>query len=258
MITSRKNSHLKIIRQLRRSKGDQALLEGPHLIADAIDTGCELQSLLATPEFLASAAGRKLQIRLPFRPLEIDPGLLAEVTDSDSPRGIVAIAHLPRGVPDDLSLVKNGIFVYSEGLQDPGNLGALARVSEASGAAALCLSPGSVYPNHPRALRASAGSLLRLPVALSCTPATLSARLANLSPQWVALSSHGGHDLFEAPLDGSLVLALGTEGRGLSAEARDHADLSVTIPLRSPVESLNAAVAAAVVLFEIGRRRRRS
>ena len=221
-----------------------------------MDIGRELQSLLATREFLESAAGRRLQARLPYRPLEIEPHLLSEVTDSDSPRGIVAVARLPRIGAADLPLTEDGIFVYVEGLQDPGNLGALARVAEASGAAALCLNKGAVHPNHPRALRASAGSLLRLPVAVTCSPGTVAARLEPFSPRWIALSSHDGLNLFDVPLEGCVILALGTEGRGLSPEVRRRADVAVTIPLRAPVESLNAAVAAAVTLFELQRRRR--
>lgn len=258
MITSRKNSHLKTIRRLRRSKGGRALLEGPHLIAEAVAAGCEISSVLASREFLESADGRRLLPQLPRQPLEIAPHLLAEVTDSDSPRGIVAVARLIHSDTAVLPLTANGIYVYAEGLQDPGNLGALARVAEAGGATALCLSPRSVAPSHPRALRASAGSLLRLPLAVACSLEALAERLAPLAPQWVALAPRGGRDLFATPLEGAIVLALGSEGRGLAPDWRQRATLELTIPLRSPVESLNVTAAAAVTLFELRRRRRRS
>ena len=254
MITSRKNSHLKTIRRLRRSKGDGALLEGPHLIREALAANRVLSSVLATPEFLGSASGRRLMPDLPMRPLAVDGRLLAEVTDSDSPRGIVAVARIRHPRPVDLPQVEDGTYVYAEGLQDPGNLGALARAAEGSGATALCLSPESVHPNHPRALRASAGSLLRLPVAVG--PASARAgRLEPLRPTWTALVPAGGRDIFQATLEGCVVLALGAEGSGLTPELRRRADLELTIPLASPVESLNAAVAAAVALFELRRRR---
>ena len=254
MITSRKNSLLKTIRRLRRSKGEGALLEGPHLIADAVAAGHDLGFVLATPEFLGSPPGHRLVPRLPARPREVDGRLLAEVTDSDSPRGIVAVARLPRPQAAELPCIESGTYVYAEGLQDPGNLGALVRTAEASGAAAVCLSPGSTNPNHPRALRASAGSLLRLPVAI-CSAETLAERLGPLAPTWAALVPREGRGLFEAPLAGCVVLALGAEGSGLTPELRRHADLELTIPLAPPVESLNATVAAAVALFELRRRR---
>ncbi|HEY2739272.1 MAG TPA: TrmH family RNA methyltransferase, partial [Thermoanaerobaculia bacterium] len=132
---------------------------------------------------------------------------------------------------------------------------ALARVAEAAGAAGLALSAGTAHPNHPRALRASAGSLLRLPVAVNADPDALSRHLAALQPRWAALVPRDGVDLYHAPLDGTLILAVGAEGPGLSAALTARAALRLTIPMEPPVESLNATVAAALVLFEARRRR---
>jgi TrmH family RNA methyltransferase len=130
-------------------------------------------------------------------------------------------------------------------------------VAEAAGAAALVLSPGSAHPNQARALRASAGSLLRLPVGVAVPPAALAARLAEggAPAAWAALAPRGGRDLWRTPFEGTLVVAVGAEGPGLSPEVASRAAVVVTIPVAAPVESLNAAVAAALVLFEIRRRR---
>jgi TrmH family RNA methyltransferase len=259
VITSRQNQRVKDIRRLRRSKGDHALLEGPHLVADALAAGLRLDEILATPAFLASAEGRRLA-RLPgdwtVEPLEVDPGVLAELTDADSPRGVLAVASLPRTGVQDLPIdVRGGRpYLYLDGLQDPGNLGALARVAEAAGAAGLALSPGCVHPNHPRALRASAGSLLRLPVAVNAEPDALTRRLAAAHPRWTALVPRDGEDLYGANLAGTLVLAVGAEGPGLSPPLLARATLRLTIPMEPQVESLNATVAAALVLFEVRRR----
>jgi TrmH family RNA methyltransferase len=255
MITSRQNQRLKDIRRLRRSKGDLALLEGPHLVADALAAGLALEEVLATPPFLESAAGRRLARALPVPPVEVSPDLLAELADADSPRGILAVARLPRCGIEALPVRPGLPYLYLEGLQDPGNLGALARTAEAAGAAGLALSPGCAYPNHPRALRASAGSLLRLPVAVDAEPAALGRRLAPARPRWTALIPRGGEDLYHACLDGTLVLAVGAEGSGLSPDLLARADLRLTIPMEPAVESLNATVAAALVLFEARRRR---
>ncbi|MEE8522323.1 MAG: RNA methyltransferase [Thermoanaerobaculia bacterium] len=255
MITSRRNARLKELRRLLRCKGDRAVLEGPHLIAEALATGTELETVLVTPEFGLGAAARKLLPTLPQPPLEVDPGLLDEVTDSDSPRGIVAVARLPRGAAAELPVTAGGIYLYLESLQDPGNLGALARVAEAAGCEAIALGPGSVHPNHPRALRASAGSLLRLPVAVRTSPDELDVRLATVAPTWIALTPHGGRDLYREDFPGTQVIALGSEGAGLSPALSERTDVAVTIPLQPGVESLNVTVAAAVVLFELRRRR---
>jgi len=251
MIVSRQNPKLKTIRRLHQCKGDQALLEGPHLVEEARRLGLELETVLATPDFLASDSGSRLAAGLSPRPLEVAPSLLRELSDVDAPQGILAVARLPRAASGSLPAVESGRYLFAEGLQDPGNLGALARSAEASGVAGLALGHGSAHPNHPRALRASAGSLLRLPVMRETTPD----HLDDLGARWLALVPRGGQSLFEADLSGSLVLALGSEGAGLSAATRERCDLEITIPIDPEVESLNATVAAAVALFEIHRRR---
>jgi TrmH family RNA methyltransferase len=264
MITSRHNQRLKDIRRLRRSKGELALLEGAHLVEEALAAGFLLEEVLATPAWLETPEGRRLTRHLPVPPLEVEPHLLEELTDADSPRGVLAVARLPRSGLEALSrdaVPDNGAWLYLDGLQDPGNLGALARVAEAAGAAGLALAPGSVHPNHPRALRASAGSLLRLPVAVGAEAEALDRYLEGRRrpARWLALVPRDGEDLWRAPLssDGPLVLAIGAEGPGLSPALLARADLRLTISIEPPVESLNATVAAALVLFEIRRRGRR-
>jgi TrmH family RNA methyltransferase len=258
MISSRQNQRLKDIRRLRRSKGERAehaLLEGPHLVAEALAAGLRLETVLATPGFLASPEGERLARALTSAPLEVAPELFDDLTDADSPRGILAVAPLPRSGAAALPLLADRPYLYLDGLQDPGNLGALARVAEAAGAAGLALSPGSVHPNHPRALRASTGSLLRLPVAVDVVPESLDQHLAPLRPRWAALATRGGASFWEADLPETLIFAVGAEGPGLSPALLERADLRLTIPIEPPVESLNATVAAALVLFEIRRRR---
>ena len=251
---SRQNRKLKDIRRLRRCKGDRALLEGPHLVAEALASRIELETVLVTPDFAADEGSRALLARLAGPPTEVDATLFAELGDADSPQGILAVARLPeRGVealPADAALL-----LYLDGLQDPGNLGAVARVAEAAGADGLALAPGSAHASHPRALRASAGSLLRLPVASRVSPAEVAAHCPALP--WAALATRGGTDLWQAELPARLVLALGAESTGLSPAVADRATLALTIPLAPPVESLNAAVAAGIVLFELARRRAR-
>jgi RNA methyltransferase, TrmH family len=258
MIVSRQNQTAKHIRRLRRSKGDHLLLEGPHLVSEALAAGLALETVLVTPSFLASAEGRRLLPALPAPPLEAAPEVLEALTDADSPRGILAVASLPRRGVEALPVRSGAVYLHLDGLQDPGNLGALARVAEAAGAAGLSLSPGSVHPNHPRALRASAGSLLRLPTAVGVAPGELARHLAPAAPRWAVLAPRGGEELWQAPLEGTLVLAVGAEGPGLSPEllqAIGDGALRLTIPMEPPVESLNATVAAALVLFEVRRRR---
>jgi RNA methyltransferase, TrmH family len=223
----------------------------------ALSAGLALEQVLATPAFLDSAEGRRLARALPISPIEVSAELLADLTDADSPRGLLATSRLPRAGVEALPVRIGLPYLYVDGLQDPGNLGALVRVAEAAGAAGLALSPGCAHPNHPRALRASAGSLLRLPVAVDVDPDALDHHLASAHPRWTALVPSEGEALYHAPLDGTLVLAVGAEGPGLSPPLLARASVRLTIPMEPTVESLNATVAAALVLFELRRRRLR-
>ena len=262
MIESSQNEAIKILRRVRRSRGAEVVLEGPHLVLEALRLGLRLEPVVATAEFLASAAGEEILARLPRPPLVAAAQLLEPLADADSPRGLLAVCSLPRLGLEGLTPRSNEVWLYLDRIQDPGNLGALARVAEGLGAAGLLFSPGCADPNHPRALRASAGSLLRVPVAVHVEPAAAHERFSLVAGvrgpgergfRWVGLEAHAGAlSLEELPFRGeSTILALGAEGPGLSAATRAQLDVSVTIPLRGRLESLNVTVAAALVLAHL-------
>jgi TrmH family RNA methyltransferase len=256
MIVSRQNAKLKTIGRLRKCKDDKAVLEGPKLVAEAIASGIPLDAILVTPQLATRADMRRVLERAPCPIDEVEPALLASLMDADTPQGALAIASLPRRGADALPLHPDGVYLYLDGVQDPGNVGAIARAAEAAGAAGIACGPGTAHPNHPRALRGSAGSLLRLPVAVAVSADDVNERLAPVAPRWAALVAHGGEDLYDQRLAGTLVLALGAEGGGLSPATQQLAHLELRIPLAPAVESLNVATAAAVVLFELRRRGR--
>ena len=253
MIVSRQNQKIKDIRRLRRCKGERAILEGPHLVSEALGAGLDIDFVLTTPEFADSETGRQLLRRSAFPTSQVTPRLFDEICDADSPRGIMAVAEVPLTVLAAVPVVDNGIYLFVDGLQDPGNLGALIRIGEGFGAVALILGHGTVHPNHPRALRASAGSRLRTLTVVDITPDELESHLSPGAPRWAVLTPRGGQLLTEVPSGGSLILAVGAEGPGISDEVAARADIRLTIPLAGKVESLNSTVAAAIALYEISR-----
>ncbi len=240
-------------------KGAEAVLEGPHLVLEALALGLKLRPVLATEEFLATTQGQEVLARLPRPPLLATSRILDALADADSPRGLLAACSLPRLGLADLAPRENSIWLYLDRIQDPGNLGALARVAEGLGASGLILSPGCADPNHARALRASAGSLLRLPVAVHAEPAEARGRLSGIAGReapgalWIGLEAHQGAIRLDeiAPACRTTIIALGAEGPGLSAVTRAQLDIAVTIPLAGKLESLNVAVAAALVLARL-------
>jgi RNA methyltransferase, TrmH family len=208
-------------------------------VREAIRSQINLEVLLATPQFLAAPEATAVST-LSKRVLEVDAGVLARSCDADSPQGLVAIATWPP--PHPAPRYDGGTWhVALDGLQDPGNVGALARVAEAAGAASLVLFPGTARASHPRALRASAGSLLRLP-AVRLDPDDLAARTA---VPWIGLDPHRGDDLYEADWPASAILLAGAEGSGVSTAAARHVARWLRIPTSPAVESLNVATAVA-------------
>ena len=139
-------------------------------------------------------------------------------------------------------------------MQDPGNVGTLFRTAEAAGVSGILLTRGCADPLSPKALRASAGSAFRLPHVCDLAPDEIETLLPKGVPIAAAVAGAGALSAFEAPLDLPLALALGAEGQGLSARLESSSSLRIRVPQAREVESLNVAVAGAVVMFEIASR----
>ncbi|MCE2557621.1 MAG: RNA methyltransferase [Acidobacteria bacterium] len=272
MIRSRNNPQVRALRRLRnahtRKQSDLLLLEGRHLVDAAATARLTFRHLLATPDFRAAHMEliRRLEHRSGTAAALIDPDRLREQADADAPQGIAALVEPPAGwhsAEGETLVLPSGLHLYVDGVQDPGNLGAMARSAEAAGAAA-----GTARPSQPRALRASAGSLLRIPVWTDVRVDHVQTRIT-----WLVLAAQGNKDgaslpvasLFTAetpdpkvPADliaTDAILAVGNESKGLSRPVLDRADMALWIPTARAVESLNAAVAASLALFELQRLR---
>jgi TrmH family RNA methyltransferase len=235
-----------LIREIVRSLETHThfLLEGEKPILEAVAAGMELEHVLhdesVRPGRLAAATAA--------RPKLVARAVLERLADARTPQHLLAVARR-RDVAVDEILQREGPVVFLFGLQDPGNLGAVVRVAEATGCAGVVGAAGSADFFHPRAVRASAGSVLRIPVSgrVSFEPFARDARqsgrvLCGAVPV-------GGEDPFTAPPPAASVLVVGSEGSGLPAGAYRYLDRKLTIPMRPPVDSLNAAVAAALLLY---------
>jgi len=262
-ITSRKNPVLgrlrRLLRQARQRREEGLwVLEGVRLVGEALDSGLEPEICVVSPRLLNVQGGPALLERLEAAgragtgrpPLTAGDEALSWASAVEVGQGVVAAVRSPAGrVP----LEEDGLVVVAAGLQDPGNLGALARIVEGAGAGGLFLLEGSVDPGNPKALRASAGSLLRL----ACEPAAWSGLLPRLQAAGYRIAAaDGGGDLDHHRNDwtGAWALVLGGEGAGVPDEVRAEAEVTVRVPARR-IESLNAAVAGAVILFEAARQR---
>jgi RNA methyltransferase, TrmH family len=235
-----------LVRQIARSLEEKThlLLEGEKTILDAVAAGASLDHVLHDE----SVRPGRLATLTSTRPRLVSRAVLERLADSHTPQHLIAIARR-RDVPSAEILERPGPVVFVFGIQDPGNLGAIVRVAEAAGAAGVVGAPGTADFFHPRAVRGSAGSVLRVPVSgkVSFEPFAGSARDSGRAI--CGAVSSGGEDPFERPVSEKSVLVIGGEGAGLPAGAYRYLDRRLTIPMRAPVDSLNAAVAAALLLY---------
>lgn len=235
-----------LIRQIARGLELRThfLLEGEKAIVDAVGAGVALEHLLhdasVKPGRLAALAGA--------HPRLVSRKVLERLAETQTPQHLLAIARR-RDVAAAEILKRQGPVVFLFGVQDPGNLGAIVRVAEAAGAAGVVAAPGSADFFHPRAVRGSAGSVLRLPVSgkVSFEPFAADAKAAGRAV--CGAVPQGGENPFETAFPPACVLVIGAEGPGLPAGAYRCLDRRLTIPMRPPVDSLNAAVAAALLLY---------
>jgi TrmH family RNA methyltransferase len=235
-----------LIREIARSLEERThlLLEGEKTILDAVAAGVPLEHVLHD----TSVRPGRLAALTAAHPRLVSRAVLERLADSKTPQHLLAVARR-RDVPVAEILGRPGPVVFVFGIQDPGNLGAIVRVAEAAGGAGVLGAPGTADFFHPRAVRASAGSVLRVPVSgrVSFEPFAADARAAG-RPICGAVAV-GGENAFTAPLSDRSVLVVGGEGTGLPAGAYRFLDRKLTIPMREPVDSLNAAVATALLLY---------
>ncbi|MEL6398508.1 MAG: RNA methyltransferase [Cyanobacteria bacterium J06607_6] len=257
MLTSLKNPWIKELRKLHQSKHrrsqQQFLVEGTHLVQEAIATGYPLQAICATAAWQTHHADLWAQVQANSERHEIvSPEVLAAIATTQTPDGVVAIAPRQPAVPLPHQ-PQLGLAV--EAIQDPGNVGTLIRTAAAVGSDGLCLSQNSVDLTHPKVLRASAGQWFRV---TQQTTADLPQQLATWQAQncqILATAAEGAVPYWQVDLTLPTVLVLGNEGAGLSPAAIAIADHVVAIPMANAVESLNVGIAAAVILFEAVRQR---
>ena len=259
MITSRQNPLVARFRTAARGDvGGVMLLDGAHLVGDAIAARIAFQLAAVTtaasddPEIralVASLQGDGVEV------ITVSASVMDAVSPVKTPSGIVALAERPAADADALYGGPAALVVSAVDVQDPGNLGAIVRVAEAAGATGLVAADGSANPFGWKALRGSMGSALRLPIVSEVAADDAVADARRHGCRIIATVARDGRPLFDLDLAGPLHVLIGGEGRGLPPALAAAADERVTIPMQAPVESLNAAVTAALIVYEARRQR---
>ena len=262
-ISSRQHPIVRAYRQLARqpdATGLRLLLDGAHLVREAHAAALPLESVVVAQSHLdqpteEGALAQALQ-RAGIEVVSAAEQVFAAVSPVRTPSGIVAIAHRSPTTADAILLHAQLFVLVVVDVQDPGNLGAVMRVAEAGGATGVIVTGDSANPFSWKAVRGSMGSALRVPIARSPSLDALLLDLATRGAKIIAAVPRDGHDPDAVDWSGRLALVLGGEGAGLDPGVAAAAAERVTIPMAPPVESLNVAVSAAIMMYAARRGRR--
>lgn len=263
-IEGRHNSQVKELRQAfahaERTDDGHCAIEGLRIVEEGIRSGLRFRAV-----FFKESAQNLAERLLPQIGANVDTLLLPDklfdtTVPTETPQGVAALVRVKEfTLPDVLERLQLGPVIILAGLQDPGNLGTILRSAEAFGSAGVLVGEGTVSPFNSKVIRASAGSIFRLPVILAKAAGGLEKICDTLrvqSVRLIATSSHKGAPIDQANLTGPSAVFIGSEGAGLPRAVLAQADELIAIPHTPQVESLNAGVAGSIVLYEAARQRR--
>ena len=262
--------HNPLVKQLRQAfshaeltAGGDCAIEGLRILEEAIRSGLRFSAVFFRESVQDHTERLLPQIGAQVETLLLPAGLFDSLVPSQSPQGVAALVRLKEFSLDDvLERLQVGPIVVLAGLQDPGNLGTILRSAEAFGSAGVVAGEGTVSPFNSKVVRASAGSVFRIPLVHgqgkkgTVKLEEISQKLRAQRVRQFATSSHKGTMLDQVDLRGAAAIFFGNEGAGLPREVVAKMDETIVIPHTSQVESLNAGVAASIVLYEAARQRK--
>lgn len=253
IITSRENPLIKLVAALqvsseKRKRNGLFVLEGLRICKDACDNGIKFDKLIVSDAAAEKYAADTEKFSLiSDECYKIPDSLFKKISDTKTPQGIIAVAKMP--VTGSCGIDKNGKYIALENVSDPSNLGAISRTAEALGVNGIILSSDGCDPYSPKALRASMGTLLRVPVFV--TESFAETLKSTGLKRYACVVDKTAESIKEQSFENGSVVMIGNEANGLADSAKQSADVLVTIPMTGRAESLNAAAAAAIAMWEM-------
>lgn len=253
IITSRENPLIKLVAALqvsseKRKRNGLFVLEGLRICKDACDNGIKFDKLIVSDAAAEKYAADTEKFSLiSDECYKIPDSLFKKISDTKTPQGIIAVAKIP--VTGSCGIDKNGKYIALENVADPSNLGAISRTAEALGVNGIILSSDGCDPYSPKALRASMGTLLRVPVFV--TESFAETLKSTGLKRYACVVDKTVESIKEQGFGNGSVVMIGNEANGLTDSAKQLADVLVTIPMTGRAESLNAAAAAAIAMWEM-------
>ena len=252
-ITSRENSLIKLVCSLQTSSKSRKenglfVIEGLRILKDALDNSIRFDKLIISdtamekyPKDIADFAENSGDCYI------LPDSLFKKISDTTTPQGMIALSKIPQSCGYDID--KKGRYIALENIADPSNLGAVSRTCEALGVTGIILSTGGCDPYSPKSIRASMGTLLRMPIIILDDFAT-SIRKTGLK-SYACVVDNSADKIGSVDFEDGCVVIIGNEANGITENTQNSADMRITIPMSGRAESLNAAVAAALAVWEM-------
>jgi len=232
--------------------------EGPHFLEEALKPGSRatVRSVLVSAEAANKYAELLGRIPAESELAQIPDRLFHQIAGTRTPQGVAAIVELRAVDLKAVAASRNAILVIACGLQDPGNMGTIIRSADALGASAVVALAGTVNPFNPKAVRSCVGSIFRMPVLAGAKSGDVFRLLRDSRVRILGTDPRGTIALSSANLHGSIALLVGQEAAGLPPEISREADEILRIQIRAEADSLNAAMATGIFLYEVARQRK--
>ncbi|MBP2032866.1 TrmH family RNA methyltransferase [Clostridium algifaecis] len=257
LIESKSNTHIKEVRKLKdrkyRNGKHEFLIEGFRFLEEALKSEFEISMIFirssSVEKWEKYKEKHKIKENVCSEAYDVEDSIFKTISDTDNSQGVIAVVH-------DKKLdiqCRNGFYILADKIQDPGNMGTIIRSAHASGALGVIITKGTVDVYNQKTLRATMGSIFHVPIIYDDNlENTIMLKKSGFKIAASMLETE--LNFYNAEFNDKTILAVGNEGNGLSDEIKDIADIKVRIPMPGGAESLNASVAASIMMFELVRR----
>ncbi|QIB27210.1 23S rRNA (guanosine(2251)-2'-O)-methyltransferase RlmB [Caloranaerobacter azorensis] len=262
-ITSLSNPLIKSIKSLHKKrdrwKQKKFFVEGVRAVEEAIKSDAKIDLILYTESLFDTFGGQelfKLIDKREYRLLKITEKILKTISDTENPQGIIAVIEFNLVNLEDIFIEQGNFIIILDRIQDPGNLGTIIRTADAFGSNGIVLTSGCVDVFNPKTIRATMGSLFHLPISYEDNIKDVITKFKESGIKIIATSLDAKHFCYDVDLLQDFALIIGNEASGVSKEAIELSDYKIKIPIEKRTESLNAAIASGVIMYETYRQRK--
>lgn len=255
-ITSSKNQIIKDVKGLHKRKdrwnSQLFIIEGIKIIEEALYNSIIIKYIIFSDKLLSTDDGKAFfeGIKHNDNIIEITESLFKEISDTENPQGIIAIAKFEIQDFNKIFNKKNPSLIFLDGVQDPGNMGTIIRSCDAFNLDGIILGKGSVDPYNTKVVRATMGSIFRVPLYICDEPLETLSRLKEHEIIILSTSLEGSVPVYDVDYNQGFVLVIGNESNGVNSEILNKSDRLIKIPMPGFAESLNAGVAASIIMYE--------